>query len=46
MSMRKHYTGAVLPLYRRRVDEQQRVADGKLKRGHRDFGFWPCEGHR
>jgi len=34
-----------LPLYRRRIDEQELIAAGKLKGGHRAFGFWPCEGY-
>jgi len=37
-----YYTGWGLPLYRRRIDEQEL---GKLKGGHRAFGFWPCEGY-
>lgn len=39
------YTGRGLPLYRRRIDEQELIAAGKLKGGHRAFGFWPCEGY-
>jgi hypothetical protein len=35
----------ILPIYRRRMDEQKRLADGTLKRGHRDFGFLPLEGY-
>jgi hypothetical protein len=39
-------TGGVSALYRRRIDEQRRIAAGKLKQGHRAFGFWPREGYR
>jgi len=46
MTDKKDYcTGRGLPLYRRRIDEQELIAAGKLKGGHRAFGFWPCEGY-
>jgi hypothetical protein len=34
----------VAPLYARRILEQKRILDGKIKRGHMAFGFWPLEG--
>ena len=39
-----YYTGRGLPLYRRRIDEQELIAAGKLKGGHRAFGFWRVRG--
>jgi hypothetical protein len=33
------------PIYARRRLEQQRTLDGKMKRGHRAFGFMPPEGY-
>jgi hypothetical protein len=35
----------ILPIYQRRMHEQKRVVAGTLKRGHRDFGFFPLDGH-
>ena len=40
-----YYTGQGLPLYRRRIGEQELIAAGTLKGVHRAFGFWPCEGY-
>jgi hypothetical protein len=35
----------ILPLYTRRMAERERICNGTLKRGHRDFGFYPLEGY-
>lgn len=32
-------------LYARRIEEQQLILGGKLKRGHKAFGFTPMDGH-
>jgi len=34
------------PIYRRRMQERERICSGTLKRGHKDFGFFPLDGHR
>ena len=39
-----YFTGRGLPLYRRRIDEQELIAAGKLKGGHQAFGFWRVRG--
>jgi hypothetical protein len=36
----------ILPLYQKRLDERQRIYDGTLKRGHKEFGFYPLDGFR
>jgi hypothetical protein len=35
----------ILPIYRSRMLERRRICNGELKRGHRDFGFFPLEGY-
>lgn len=36
--------GLAVPLYRRRLDEQKRILDGEIKRGHKAFGYYPLDG--
>jgi hypothetical protein len=38
--------GVAATLYMRRIYEQSRICDGKLKRGHKAFGFYPLDGYR
>jgi hypothetical protein len=35
-----------VPLYERRLDEQERIFKGELKRGSKAFGFFALNGHR
>ena len=34
-----------LPLYRSRMEEQRRIINGEINRGHRVFGFYPLDGY-
>ena len=40
----RHRGALALPLYERRLQEQQRILAGALKRGHKAFGYYPLDG--
>ena len=38
------YDSCATELYERRLEEQQRILNGKIKRGHKAFDFYPLDG--
>jgi hypothetical protein len=46
IDMHLHKIDNCAELYRDRLDQQQRVLEGKIKRGRKAFGFFPLDGGR
>jgi hypothetical protein len=42
---RREPLAKMLPIYRRRLADREKIFSGKIKRGHKDFGFYPLEGY-